>query len=100
MRPVLEEAAVALEQALEHRRPVPLEARGEGQVVGPLDDVDRVDLHEPHPLDQRVEDVGGSLAAWIVEQPLRPEQEPAGGGGGDEGEGGRHLRRIAEEGPD
>jgi hypothetical protein len=57
VRPVLEEPAVLFEQPGEQGRPVALEPGRERQVMGPLDDVDRVDLDEPHPDDEVVEDV-------------------------------------------
>jgi hypothetical protein len=92
---VLEEAPVALQQAVQHLRPVALEAGGQGQVVRPLDDVDGVDLHEPHPFDEVIDPVGRDPAPRIVEEPLRAQQQPAGRGGGNQRSRGHAGRRIS-----
>jgi hypothetical protein len=97
VRPVLEEPPVALQEPFEEARLVALEAGGEGQVVRPLDDVDRVDLDEAHPLDDVVESAGGRPAAGIVEQPLGAQQQAPGRGGGDSGERGGFRRHGGED---
>jgi hypothetical protein len=72
---VLEEAAPSLQKLREVFAAVAVEAAGERQVVCALDEADRVELHEAHPLDQLQKRGGRSLTRGVVEEPLRPHQQ-------------------------
>ena len=76
VRPVLEQRPPLLDQPREQRRSISVPARRECEMVRPLDDIDRIDLHEPHPLDERQHAGVRRRTRRVVEQALRVEQQP------------------------
>jgi hypothetical protein len=99
VRPVLEELAVPLEELLEHGGAVVVEATEQDVVVGALDDVDRVHLHEPHALDLTVDGGRRRAASRIRQQSLRLQQQSSSRRRWNDGEGrggGAHGQRVSE----
>ena len=80
MGPVLEEAAILLQQTDKVFPPVGIKPGGEDQGVGPFDGVDRVDLYEPHLPDLVLDGPATARAAWIREHPLGAKKQPTYGG--------------------
>jgi hypothetical protein len=81
---MLEETAVLLEQAAQMVRPVAVEPCRQDQMMCPLDDADRIDLHEAEAFDEPVDAAGIGAPRRIVEQSLPGQEQPAGGCGGNE----------------
>ena len=86
---VVVEFGSGAQQAVEHARLVAVEAAGEDQVVGPLDDVDRVQLHVAQLLHELACAGGRGPPGRVVEQSLGAEEQTPGGGCVDDGHGTR-----------
>ncbi len=95
MRPVLEQAAITLQQPLQHFRAVGIVAREQDHVVRTLDRGDAVDLHESESFDQVEQAVPVYRCPWIVGKLLSLQQNSARHGRIDMLHGGAVLLQAA-----
>ena len=76
MRPVLKKLARFLKQRRKHVRTVRVEPTGEREVVGPLNDVDGIDLDESQVFNQLGDIRPTRGASGVVQEPLPSKQQP------------------------
>src|SRR3954470_18672144 len=87
---MLEEGAAIFKQIRERGRTVIINSTCQREVMSAFNRINRIDLHEPHALDQIAHTAGSAASGWIIEQPLRAQQEASALKSADE----RHLRRY------
>ena len=74
---MLEQRAIPFEQSLQLLGPIPVEPRSEDQMVGALEHLNRIDLHEPELLDGAAHRRRGRGTGGIRQESLtREEQAP------------------------
>ena len=77
--PMLKDAAPFLKQLGQHLAIVAWEPCEQRQMMGPFQDIDRIDLHVTDVIDQLHQGRGCDLLGMIRAQPLRIQKKPASG---------------------